>query len=981
MLKPTFCGYLDFVPIGFSLCFLFHPCDGAQLSDMPQEIEVFCHQMTALLPSSLHHVTESAPYQELVQYKADQKLKIGVEAFERVEELIAYNPYFIYAIEPHQVSHFLDQLSQKYLHASCIPEFHSFQLLKQDIYKLNESEYRLILFKLIELGRLEKAILLCKDKVLSQQVEMGDLGLHFLNKLSLLIEESKKLDLTRYFYDLTEQTKEEELAQTIDALYMAHLNQFWTELSLKMEKEKRGHLPLPLSLKNKKIVVFTCSYGTGHRMTAAALQQIVGGEGAKVSIHDLSTGIFLRKDHWRTVFKLLGVNYDNHPLNGVDLFNLILKHQYYFLVNTQNQIDLFVRKMLALSGQIGVASPAGILKNSWEKKQIREILLFERPDHLVTTYHMDLNPMLEVAEELRIPVLHIPTDYDMKCWAVFDKTPPAYPHFKSLVPNYQIAKTLETRAPLRLAQLVQEVGIPLRQPFYETLSEAQVDNYRHSLRIGKREKVLILSAGGSGQNLPHPELLANSSTWDLPLRLEVIAGKNVEFATHLQKQLTVISESPLLLQGNNPFVTIEIVRNPNPSKKGTAEEFFVPAEELSRILDIADVSIAKAGGISVAELLFKGVPIVFDQRKTPFSWEQFNVETVLEQNRGISNSNLGTLEQDIKYALELGKKKSSCFTFEHAAERLNHTILRQIEEARSSEIADLALRDLQQMGEEEMDRNWNLSHYFGHIKLITSNPASERFKRCRQELQQIGLEEADYRVVPGVNGAQLDPAIWQRADNWDAEDSEQDKKGRMGCFMAHYQAIKESAESLKEAQEHLELLLQQEYADPDALKEAERQINKYSSVLIIEDNTGFGLVTNDREATLKGSGKRLRETLRGLPPDWDMFYFMTMADNWGPSVEVSPELVRLRYGVLTKCYAVHAKMYPAILDLFESLIFSDQKIYPVDHVLAVLQKNYKCYAPSQEALTYRFGSLSEVQNMRGPMKNWQPAIRKLENPI
>ena len=103
--------------------------------------------------------------------------------------------------------------------------------------------------------------------------------------------------------------------------------------------------------------------------------------------------------------------------------------------------------------------------------------------------------------------------------------------------------------------------------------------------------------------------------------------------------------------------------------------------------------------------------------------------------------------------------------------------------------------------------------------------------------------------------------------------------------------------------------------------------------------------------------------------------------NWGPSIRISQELVRLRYGVLTKCYAIQAPFYRVVLDHFEKTFRSSGTIAPVDHVLAALHLEHRCYAPLEVGLAYRFGSTSEVQSAPGVMRNWQPAVTKLDDPI
>ncbi len=502
-----------------------------------------------------------------------------------------------------------------------------------------------------------------------------------------------------FFSDYIDKNQIQTLMQSINSLCLYELNK--VKQNLNLVNEKFADLtPIPdefnidyeeaesfagANLRNKKVVIFTCSYGNGHKITAAAIEQTLQKASAHPVIYDLSVGPLLGKDRWRQLFKLFGIQYGDRPISGVDIFNEILRHQFYFIVNAKDAIDAFVRKMLDISGKDGVISPLGLWTNSWEKTQIRELLFIERPDHIITTYHMDLNPILEVAEELGIPLLHIPTDYDMKFREVFGKKTTEYPHFKSLVPNYAIEETLQTQNPLRSDQLVEKIGIPLRPEFYQFLDREELLSYRRSRGIADDEKILLISAGGNGQNLPHPEHLANSPTWDLPLRVLVIAGKNRDFATHLQYNLKSQNGNSCILKGKNPNVTIEIVTNPDLDKIIPGLEFFIQADQLSKILDISDASIAKAGGLSVAELLFKGVPIVFDLRVNPFSWELFNLNVAISRQMAISNYYLKNLEQDLKQIFEIPKNQNFNFYFESALESFCQCLNDQIHQVESDE--------------------------------------------------------------------------------------------------------------------------------------------------------------------------------------------------------------------------------------------------------------------------------------------------------
>lgn len=893
--------------------------------------------------------------------------------------------------------------------------FHSFSSLAHRANGLPQEERELLVQAFVLLGQLYEAVAYFQEQayrwmdsfhsssegVAPLAAEMEEL----FGELIEAIERTNQAERELFFQELMDKTGEEELLQTLIAIYGHELNKVASFLRRLFDE---GALDEEKALLcGKKIAIFTCNFGTGHKVTAEALRQLVEKGRGKATIYDLSIGALLGSDPIRRIAKVLDIDYDDHSLNSTDLFNEILRRQLFVFINTQEFIEDAIRELLEMPGKHNVDQPLGLSKNSWKKSQLRDLLLLDGAQQVITSYHMDLNPVIEVAEELGLPVLHVPTDYNMKFYEVFPHSPTSYPHFHSLVPNQAIPATEASSSPLPYYRFIEGVGIPLRPALYRSMDEHERRSYRQSHGIAPEERIVCLSAGGNGQELPHPELLANSKSWDLPLRLVVVAGKNRSFVNQLRKKLVADETNPLLLRGSNPQVTIEILTNSEPASQGTEREFVVSASQLSKLFEVADAAIAKAGGVSVAELLFKGVPILFDQRKTPFSWELFNIEVVTAEQRGSSNKQLDQLELDLKNILTFSKQTSGPFQFQEPGGRLLRALHAQLQSAQEDNLAVrrqgnswwweklhqggafsswrpsaavLARQELAASSPEELDRDWHLKDYFGQIKVISGNIHSERFARCVAELEQIGLQPADYQIAPGVDGSTIDPAIWKRANNWQWYDTDAQKQGRTGCMMAHYRAIEETYERYKEAQEELHQLRMEQEADKGLIQQAKERLASYSSLLLIEDNAGFGQVTGDQTASLEGVGTQLRQLLSGLPEDWDLFYLVTMADEWGPSEQITEELVRLRYGVLTKCYAIQAKMYPVILRYFDKVLSGRGPIYPVDHLLADLQRDHYCYAPKGQQLAYRFGSVSEVQGMDKPVeiKNWQPALHKVE---
>lgn len=280
--------------------------------------------------------------------------------------------------------------------------------------------------------------------------------------------------------------------------------------------------------------------------------------------------------------------------------------------------------------------------------------------------------------------------------------------------------------------------------------------------------------------------------------------------------------------------------------------------------------------------------------------------------------------------------------------------------------SQIAAEELKIRDDAWLDSNWSLPKYFGHIKVITMDQNGERYKLFQEEIRKIGLSESEFEVVQGIDGKTLPLSLWNRMESSDIrkgecppEHLERRKQGQMGCYMAHYQAIKATAAMYEKAKAAFETLQSRPDTSPEALAAASEALKKYSSVLIMEDNNGFGKVTGPRSAELSTYGKKFREVMKDLPETWDMFYFKSMKLPQNAIEQITPRLAKMSYGVVTKCYAIHAPMYVKVVKVLEEALAGDQKIHPVDNVIATLHPSTRCYVATPP-LTYRMASESLV---------------------
>lgn len=387
---------------------------------------------------------------------------------------------------------------------------------------------------------------------------------------------------------------------------------------------------------NKSVVILPCSYGTGHKVAAQALEQLIGKD-AHVEIIDPTVEVFRELDLLHRVGKIF-----KKDICSVQFFNWILKKQHYWLVNLQNKTDKILYTLFK-KRRAGVAAPNDTKAN----QLLRQRLLMEKPDLIATTYHMDLNRVSEVAKDMGIPLLHVPTDFDVKMEEVFLKKGPAYDHFKMLLPDNN-AKTLETATSVHPSKLHTKdgevAGVTLRPEFYIQRTPEECAEIRKERGIDPDAKIILVLSGGGGQELPYPEMLMNAPNDGQKYHMIVVAGSNIAVGDKLKNGL----------KGANPNVTVEVAVDPAMASEKTP--YYIGASELSRLHAISDVAITKPGGLTMAELMHTGVPMIPDRRVTPMVWEDFNIDVVKEAHRGLPYTGKENFLSLINQVASLGKK-------------------------------------------------------------------------------------------------------------------------------------------------------------------------------------------------------------------------------------------------------------------------------------------------------------------------------------
>ena len=251
------------------------------------------------------------------------------------------------------------------------------------------------------------------------------------------------------------------------------------------------------------------------------------------------------------------------------------------------------------------------------RRYLREILK-RRPDALVCTHFL---AYLSISEELRargaqIPVFAVTTDFDAHQYWVDPVVMRYYVHTRE--------SAWQLHAKGVPAERIRVAGIPVAAAFSKPLLRQTA---RRRLELPPRSFTVLILAGGAGVG-----------------RVEEVVGHVASVLQHSERR---------------PF-SVAVVCGTNAGLKERLERFPFPPNVHARILGFvnnmdewmgaADVLVSKAGGLTSAEAMARGLPmIVIDPIP---GQETRNTDIIVENGAGWKALNLGNLMYKLMRVLE-----------------------------------------------------------------------------------------------------------------------------------------------------------------------------------------------------------------------------------------------------------------------------------------------------------------------------------------
>ena len=245
----------------------------------------------------------------------------------------------------------------------------------------------------------------------------------------------------------------------------------------------------------KKILILTCSHGSGHKMVANTLSRSFQERGAVVRICDLFDEV-------------------NHPVNQAAGKAYLLSYSGIGKASYKKMYD-----------HVDSCPDSKAMHRFWAltRKTLLRVLEEVRPDCIVNVYPYTVSAMLKSAHYPDIPVFSVVTDFCMP-------SPWMHPD----TDKYYVACTNVTRQLLTMGvphSKILETGIPIRDAFYKATSRRAVQKKYH---LDPGRKTLMLFAGTYGV-LKNMEEICQALDALPGLQTIVITGKNQKLHKKLDR--------------------------------------------------------------------------------------------------------------------------------------------------------------------------------------------------------------------------------------------------------------------------------------------------------------------------------------------------------------------------------------------------------------------------------------------------------------
>jgi processive 1,2-diacylglycerol beta-glucosyltransferase len=355
---------------------------------------------------------------------------------------------------------------------------------------------------------------------------------------------------------------------------------FWYNLTQNAYEYEAAEQPMQQNhedIPKKRIIVFFSKGGGGHISALHAL------ESALEPLYDLEA-VNIFTDIMGPLDSISSWTFNT--LTGEDLYNVFLMGRWTLLANAYYVVGSWFLKK----------------QQQCIENLLYDYLLKKKPDLIVSVIPMLNRAVGNVAKDLQIPFLVIPTDLDTTTFINgFDGF--YYKNFLYTL-SFDDRSIKEKVLPTHVApEQMRVIGFPLRNDFFSEKNKACL---RNEFEVPHDKVVLMILMGAAGSVASY-RYVRRIARLDIPVHLIVCLGRNGKMRRKIQK-----IKLP-------PDMSMTVVGFTN---------------RISDLMAISDFLLTKAGTVSVCEALHMDLPMILDNTAQALHWEDFNLGFIKRNNFG-----------------------------------------------------------------------------------------------------------------------------------------------------------------------------------------------------------------------------------------------------------------------------------------------------------------------------------------------------------
>jgi UDP-N-acetylglucosamine:LPS N-acetylglucosamine transferase len=372
----------------------------------------------------------------------------------------------------------------------------------------------------------------------------------------------------------------------------------------------------------KKILICSTKGGGGHIIVSEALAHYLK---ANYCVETIS--IFDDTLSSLDLIKFLSFG----TYNWIQLYDDLIVHKYFKTLNICKTLGAWYLR----------------LRHKSLVKIITSYLQEHKPDIVISVVPLINAALIHATKNLNIPFCVVPTDLDSSMFIYGIKAPDHQRFIFSFSFEDKAIKSIINRAHLPENQST-SIGFPVRPEFLEATNFEKIKE-QHDIPDGKPIILILMGYQGSQALYAFAQELSKLT---IPIHLIFCTGKDEKIAEKI-RSIQFLSH-----------ITISIIGFTN---------------QISQLMAIADLLIAKSGSVSVCEALYMNLPIFLDATTGVLQWERFNHKFVTKHHFGESIKKLDKLTPMVhKFLTDQGYRM-----------RMKHNIKKLEKKRPGKEICDL----------------------------------------------------------------------------------------------------------------------------------------------------------------------------------------------------------------------------------------------------------------------------------------------------